>query len=130
MLKVYGDIEISMLISLTNAIIREGKIQVYSQKSVIVNRYKGKGDALDRGNYRGTWKAFERHSFNEVQFGFVSGKNTTEAIFIVRQLQKKYLGKHKELYFTFVDSEKAFDKVELWCNFIRMQRAMLEWMES
>ena len=36
-----------MLTFLTNSIIREGKIPVDWQKSVIVNCYKGKGDALD-----------------------------------------------------------------------------------
>ena len=36
---------------------------------------------------------------------------TTDAIFIVRQLQEKYLAAKKPLYFTFVDLEKAFDRV-------------------
>jgi hypothetical protein len=36
---------------------------------------------------------------------------TTDAIFIVRQLQEKYLGKNKELWMAFVDLEKAFDRV-------------------
>ena len=40
-----------------------------------------------------------------------SGKGTTDAIFIVRQLQEKYLAKKKELWMAFVDLEKAFDKV-------------------
>ena len=30
---------------------------------------------------------------------------------MVRQLQEKYLGKNKQLYFIFVDLEKAFDRV-------------------
>ena len=53
----------------------------------------------------------DRVTINEIQFGFVPGKSTTEAIFIVRQLQEKYLGKHKKLYFASVDLEKAFDRV-------------------
>ena len=32
---------------------------------------------------------------------------TTDAIFIVRQLQEKYLGKKKELWMAFLDLEKA-----------------------
>ena len=39
------------------------------------------------------------------------GRGTTDAIFTARQLQEKYLGKKKDLYFAFVDLEKAFDRV-------------------
>ena len=39
------------------------------------------------------------------------GRGTTDAIFIVRQLQEKYLHKNKDLYMVFVDLEKAFDRV-------------------
>ena len=34
-----------------------------------------------------------------------------DAIFIVRQMQEKYLAKKKELLMAFVDLEKAFDRV-------------------
>ena len=47
------------------------------------------------------------------QFGFVPGRGTTDAIFVVRQLQKKYLAVNKRLYMAFVDLEKAFDRVPL-----------------
>ena len=43
--------------------------------------------------------------------GFVPGRGTTDAIFIVRQLQEKYIAAKKPLYFAFVDLEKAFDRV-------------------
>ncbi|CAI9715052.1 Hypothetical predicted protein [Octopus vulgaris] len=46
-----------------------------------------------------------------MQFGFVPGKSTTDAIFLVRQLQEKYLAKDKTLFLAFVDLEKAFDRV-------------------
>ena len=46
-----------------------------------------------------------------MQFGFIPGKGTTDAIFIVRQVQEKFLGKQKELWMAFVDLEKAFDRV-------------------
>ena len=42
---------------------------------------------------------------------FSPGKGTTDAIFIVRQVQEKLLGKQKELWMAFVDLEKAFDRV-------------------
>ena len=49
---------------------------------------------------------------------FVSGRGTTDAIFVIRQLQEKYLAANKRLYVAFVDLEKAYDqvprKVILW----------------
>ena len=48
---------------------------------------------------------------NKLQFGFVPGRGTTDAIFIARQLQEKYRAAKKPLYFAFVDLEKAFDRV-------------------
>ena len=39
------------------------------------------------------------------------GKGTTDAIFIVRQVQEKHLAKRRDLYLAFVDLEKAFDRV-------------------
>ena len=50
-------------------------------------------------------------SIDDSQFGFVPGRGTTDAIFVVRQLQEKYLVVNKRLYMAFVDLEKAFDRV-------------------
>ena len=38
------------------------------------------------------------------------GRGTTDAIFIIHQLQEKYLANKKNLYCVFVDIEKAFDR--------------------
>jgi hypothetical protein len=46
-----------------------------------------------------------------MQYGFVPGRGTTNAIFITRQLQEKFVSANKPLYFAFVDLEKAFDRV-------------------
>ena len=43
-----------------------------------------------------------------MQFGFMKGKGTTDAIFIVRQMQENFGAKGKKLYFGFVDLEKSF----------------------
>lgn len=48
---------------------------------------------------------------DEMQFGFRPGRGTTDAIFVVRQLQEKYMEKKKDLWMAFVDLEKAFDRV-------------------
>ena len=50
-------------------------------------------------------------SISETQFGFSPGKSTTEQKFALRMLQKKYREKNKELQMTFVDLEKAYDRV-------------------
>jgi len=46
-----------------------------------------------------------------MQFRFMKGKGTTDAIFIVTQMQEKFAAKGKKLYFGFMDLEKAFDRV-------------------
>ena len=53
-----------------------------------------------------------------MQFGFVPGKGTVDAIFIVRRIQEEYQKKDKKLYMCFVDMEKAFDRVP---------RKVMEW---
>ena len=132
MIRAAGDISASMIRDLAAAIIRDGKVPSEWEQSFIVCLYKGKGDALERGNYRGlklteqVMKILERIvdglirqlvSIDESQFGFVPGRGTTDAIFVVRQLQEKYLAANKRLYMAFVDLEKAFDRVprkEIW----------------
>jgi hypothetical protein len=42
---------------------------------------------------------------NEMQFGFMPGRGTTDAIFTVRQLQEKHLAATKLLYMAFIDLE-------------------------
>ena len=60
----------------------------------------------------------EKVDIDKLQYGFVPGRGTTDAIFTVRQLQEKYRAVKKPLYFAFVDLEKAFD---------RIPRAVLWW---
>ena len=126
MLKPVGEAGAVEVRDLIEDIISEGCIPTDWQESFIVNLYKGKGDALNRGNYRGlklieqVMKVLERVveglvrqrvEIDEMQCGFMSGRGTTDAIFIVRQLQEKHLAANKPLYMAFVDLEKAFDRV-------------------
>ena len=46
-----------------------------------------------------------------MQFGFMPGGSTTDAIFILRQMQEKHHLKRKAMYAAFVDLEKDFDRV-------------------
>ena len=126
MIRAGGDMGASMICDLTAAIILVGKVPSDWEQSFIVCLYKGKGDALERDNYHGlkltehVMKVLERIvdglirqvvSIHDSQFGFVPGRGTTDAIFVVRQLQVKYLAANKRLYMAFVDLEKAFDGV-------------------
>ena len=45
----------------------------------------------------------QRVKIDEMQRGFMSGHGTTDAIFIVRQLQKKQLAANMPLYMALVD---------------------------
>ena len=126
MLKASGEEGVRLLRQLGEDVFSTGVIPEEWEQSTILNLYKGKGDALDRGNYRGlklteqVMKVLEgvlesavrgMVDVNKLQFGFVPGRGTTDAIFIARQLQEKYRAAKKPLYFAFVDLEKAFDRV-------------------
>ena len=126
MLKPVGEAGAVEVRDLIEDIISEGCIPTDWQNGFIVNLYKGKGDALNRGNYRGlklieqVMKVLKRAvdglirqrvEIDEMQCGFMSGRGTTDAIFIVHQLQEKHLTANKPLYMAFVDLEKAFDRV-------------------
>ena len=52
-----------------------------------------------------------------MQFGYMPGRETAGALFVVRKMQKEYRDK-KKLYRCFVDIEKAFDRVP---------RKVIEW---
>ncbi|EXC17267.1 DNA-directed RNA polymerase II subunit [Morus notabilis] len=45
------------------------------------------------------------------QFGFMPGKSTTEAIFLLRMLMERYRETNTDLYIVFIDLEKAYDRV-------------------
>src|SRR4029077_17641644 len=126
LLKASGDNGITWITNLFNKLLADGKIPDDWKRSWMVPVYKGKGDALECSSYRGikllehAMKVFERVverklrssiTIDEQQFGFRPGRGTTDAIFIVRQMQEKFLGKKKELWMAFVDLEKAFDRV-------------------
>ena len=106
---------VEFLTILTESVFSNGVIPTEWQERFIPNLHKGKGDALDRGNYRGlklndqvmkllehALEKYIRQMVNideSIQFGFVPGRGTTDAIFIICQLQQeKFLAIKKPLF--------------------------------
>ena len=132
MLKAAGEEGVELARQLTEAVFSCGVILSDWGESFILNLYKCKSEAFDHGNYHGlkltdqVMELLERIldfyirgmvNIDEMQFGFVPGRGTIDAIFIVRQLQEKYIAAKKPLYFAFVKLEKAFHhlpKKVLW----------------
>ena len=87
----------------------------------MVPLYKGKGDVHECSNFRGisllsvVGKVYGRDKTEnviaEMQGGFRRGRGCTQT-FVVRQICEKYLGKGKDVYFAFLDLEKAHDRVD------------------
>ena len=54
---------------------------------------------------------------HESQFGFMAGRSTTDAIFILKQTIEQYREGQKDICVTFIDLEKSYDRVpreEIW----------------
>jgi len=96
------------------------------KKSDLIPVYKGKGDVRSCGNYRSIkllehgMKVIERVfvkrlrtviDIDEMQMGFMPGKGTIDAIFIIRQMMEKYEAAGRNLFMVLVDLKKAFDRV-------------------
>ena len=91
MSRASGDVGVQWVTDLCNKIVQEGKIPSDWRKSWTVKVYKGKGDALECGSYRGiklldhVMKVLERViekkvrskvSINDMQFDFRPGRGT------------------------------------------------------
>ena len=126
MLKAAGKVALEKLRLLAELVFNSDKIPKDWEEILILTLYKGKVEALDRGNYRGlkltdqVMKLIERVldpsickmvNIDHIQFGCVPGRGTTDAIFIFRQLQEKHFAANKPLYIAFVDLEIDFDRV-------------------
>ena len=109
-----------------NVIILEGKGPTDGSNSINVSFFKGKVDVLDRSNHRGlklidhVLKVIERVietsyvtqlTLMKCRLAFAPVQIQQNPIFLLGQLQKQYLAKHRKLYMAFVDLEKVFDRV-------------------
>ncbi|WP_435316529.1 reverse transcriptase domain-containing protein, partial [Klebsiella pneumoniae] len=134
MLKKGGTTVIKWLVRLFNICFMLSLVPADWVCACIVPLFKGKGDRFVCSNYRGisllsaVGKVYGRILINrirdktfktimEVQGGFLKGRGCTDQVFVVRQVCEKYLSKGKDVYFAFMDLEKAYDRVDrnaLW----------------
>lgn len=128
-----GEIGVGVMQKLCQNVLDGGGMPEEWKTSVVVPIFKGKGDAMSCGSYRGVkllehamkivervivWRIRKLVTLNENQCGFMPGKGTMDALFVVRRLQEEYRAKGRNLYMCFVDLEKAFDRVP---------RKVMEW---
>ena len=126
MLKAAVGEVVEVVRQLPEAVFSSSEILTDGEESFILSFYKGKSEALDLGNYRGlkltdqVMKPLEwvldfyinkMVNIGEMQFGFVPGRGTTDAMIIVCHLEEKHTTTNKLLYTAFVDPGKAFDWV-------------------
>ena len=135
MIRSAGKETIKSITNLANRIIREGRLSSNWKLLHIVSLYKSKGDALSRDNYRGLklldqeMKIIERVLDSVIRSQVDIDNITTDAIFILCQIQEKHLGKYEPLYFAFVTLQKPFDHVPRKVLRWAMRRAgVQEWV--
>ena len=129
MLKEGGVTVLEWLVRVFNVCFMLSMVPVDWVIACIVPLYKSKGDMYECSNFRGisllsvVGKVYGRILINrirdktenviaEVQSGFRRGRGCIDQIFIVRQICEKYLAKGKDVYFAFLDLEKAYDRVD------------------
>ena len=133
MIVASGEIGVKVMMELCQSVLDDRGMPDEWKTSVIVPIFKGKSDVISCRSYRGVkllehaMKIVDRVletrirtlvNLNEMQFGFMPGKETLDAIFIVRRMQEEYQNKDKKLNMCFVNMEKAFDRVP---------RKVMEW---
>ena len=119
---------IKFLIRLFNRLLMGERMPEEWRRSVLIPIYKNKGDKQCCGNYKEiklmshTMKVWERIietrlrdrvEISKKQYGFMPGKETTDAMFALRMFMKKYREGQRELHCVFVDLEKAYNSVPL-----------------
>ena len=109
--KCMGEVEIKFFTRLFNRLLMGERMPEEWRRSVLIPIYKNKGDAQCCGNNRGIklmshtmkiWKRIEsrlrdRVEISKQQYGLMPAKETTDAMFALRMLMKKYREVQREL---------------------------------
>ena len=124
--KAGGDKCSKSFTNIFNYILLKDKLPEEWMLSSLVSIFKGKGDPLNPNSYRGTKllehafklykKVLDGHlhevvDIDKMQYGFLPGRGTVDAVFVLRRLSEKFRAKNKKLFFRFVDLENSFDWV-------------------
>jgi len=124
--KCLGEAGLEWLSELFNVIFRTAKMSSEWRASTVISLFKNKGDIQDCNNFRSikllnhTMKLWERMiekrlrrdvAISENQFGFMPGRTTIEAIYLLRRLMGLYRDRKADLYMVFIDLEKAYGAV-------------------
>ena len=97
MIQATGDTGTQWILDLCNGIVKEGSIPEDWKSSVVLPVYKGKGDPMGIKLLEHAMKVVDRifeHrirqqiEIDDMQFGFMKGKGTTDAIFVARQMRR------------------------------------------
>ena len=128
-LKAGGASIVEWLVRLLNVCFVTSVVPLDWMSACIVPLYKGKGDRHECANYRGisllsvVGKVYGKILIKrvrdgtdavicDVQGGFRRGRGCVDQVFVVRQICEKYLMKGKEVFWAFMDLEKAYDRVD------------------
>ena len=121
-----GQLGVVTLCKLFNRIMTTECITSAWRNSILVSIFKEKGDVQECKNYRGiklltnTFKIWEKvvdrrmrecTEIHDRQFGFMPERSTTDAIFILKQTIEKHREGQKDIRVSFIDLEKACDRV-------------------
>ena len=128
MLRYGGECMVEWLTRVIVVCFKEGRVPKDWMKAIIIPIYKGKGDKGECKNYRGIsllsmpGKVYGRVLIEKVeglterfvreeQCGFRKGRGCVDQVFVMNQLIEKFGSKGKVLYASFMDLEKAYDRV-------------------
>ena len=106
-----------------------GVVLMYWRGACIAPLYKGKGDKCDCSNSRGisllrvVGELFDRVLIKRVRAGtecaigvekcgFRQGRGCMDKVFAVRQVCEKFVANGKDVFWTFMDLEKAYDTID------------------
>ena len=118
-----GEIGVEVMMDLCQYVLNGRGMPNEWKISMIMPLFKGKDDdVMSCGSYKGAKllkhamkiveRVLERQiqtliCLNKMQFGFMPGRGTVDAVLIVRRMQEKYQKMDQKLHMCFVDIEKA-----------------------
>ena len=126
MISASEEVGVSVMVELCQRVLDGKGMPDEWQTSVLVPIFTEKGNVRNYNIYRGVKlleqavkiveKVLKRRirelvNIDSMQFDFMPGRGTTDALFVVRRMRDKYRDKKKRLYMCFVAIKKAFDRV-------------------